>query len=53
LADDAPPLALLALLLRIVAELLELSPDPLTDFDDSLAGADADIFAEFAHPFAR
>jgi hypothetical protein len=31
-----------------VAELLELSPDPHADLGDSLAGTDADIFAEFA-----
>jgi hypothetical protein len=28
--------------------LLELSPDPHVDLGDSLAGADADIFTEFA-----
>jgi hypothetical protein len=53
LGHGTPLLARFVLVLRLVAELLDLSPNPLADFGDSLAGADADIFSEFARPSAR
>src|SRR6516164_7024754 len=52
-ANGTAVLALFVLLHRLVAELLELPPNPLADLGPSLAGADADMFAEFAHSFAR
>jgi hypothetical protein len=53
LTDGTPLLALVVLFRRLVAELLELTPNALAHLGDSLASSDADVLAGFAHPFAR